>query len=153
MLVRPLTEEEKEKRGWRVEVNGEVVSGVSSARLVNEKMGIEITYGMRSEGFDGALIHEPGGGGSVIVPWFVKDKEVYIGLLEQNRPTLQDNRNVPRGFLDPGENHFQTATREFVEETGFVDLKDRVVEIPGPPINSNSTWFDTSRPGEGVKFY
>jgi len=157
-LIRPILDEEQEKRGWTVEVNGEVVPTVSEVRLFNEKMGLEVRYGMRAEGFDGLLDHEPGGGGSVIVPWVKIDGMLYVGMLHQNRPTqyvhpMEAVWNVPRGYLDPGETHIETATREFQEETGFTRPEGRIVELPGLPVNANSARFDTSREGEGVKFY
>jgi 8-oxo-dGTP pyrophosphatase MutT (NUDIX family) len=157
-LIRPISDEEQEKRGWTLEVNGEVIPVVHEVRLFNEKMGLESRYGMRAEGFDGLLDHEPGGGGSVIVPWVKIGGMLYVGMLHQNRPTqyvhpMDSVWNVPRGYLDPGETHLETTTREFREETESTRPEGRIVALPGLPINSNSARFDTSREGEGAKFY
>lgn len=80
---------------------------------------------------------------------------MYVGLVEQNRYNQGGNVwNAPRGFLDPGETHFDAAIRELSEETGYIPSPtNRVRYLDGNPLNPNSTFFDTSKKGEGVRFY
>lgn len=172
-LIRPISEEEQQKRGWKLEVNGAIAQNVSSARLFNEKMGIEFVYGMRAEGYDGIVTHEPGGGGSVLVPYVIFDNPrasqgmlpddiLWVGLLEQERKTQGGKvLNLPRGYLNPGETHFETALREFAEETGYTADVSRVQDLCGGYAqrgNPNSAYFDTSiymgdRSRDGVQYY
>lgn len=156
-LARPLKREEKERAGWRIFINGEdKTDEVLCLSLRQKKMGLELCYGMRAEGYDGLLIHEPGGGGSVLVPYVIYGSELYVGLLEEERKTMGGIvLNLPRGFLDPGESHFETAAREFQEEAGVSVEKNRIVDLKheGVPVNSNSAFFDTSMTGEGAHFY
>ncbi len=153
-LVRPMTAEEIAKRGWQLYLNGELVPDVASARLVQPKMGIELAYGMRPEGFDGPVITEPGGGGSVIVPFTERDGKLYIGMVEQKRP-LQGGvvLNVPRGFLRPDENHFQAANREATDETAYVAANLELFELFGDGVNPNNAFFNTNKKGMGVRFF
>jgi 8-oxo-dGTP pyrophosphatase MutT (NUDIX family) len=73
--------------------------------------------------------------------------------VEQNRP-LQNRHspvlNLPRGFLDPGETHFEAAQRETEEEIGQIG---QVFLLPGKPTNPNNTFFETWSEGEGIKWY
>lgn len=150
--VTPLTEEEQAKRGWKLTVNGTEVPGVSSAKLTQEKMNIVVEYGKTPEGYDGITIEEAGGGGSVIIPSVVIDGQLYIGVVEENRPKAGGKQfNVPRGFLDPGETHFAAAKRELAEESGYTPMEDRIQDIGGEPMNPNSTFFVTKGSDKGVK--
>lgn len=161
-LIRPLTREDEKKRGWRVELTigddnvADITSLTSGLRLYNEKMGIELRYGMRAEGYDGILFHEPGGGGSVLIPFVLHRGGLFIGLVEEPRRNMGGNvLDAPGGFLDPGETHFETATREFEEEAGVGAEVNKVIDL-GPyaePANSNRAIVDTSREGEGAHFY
>lgn len=90
-LIRALTPEEQEKRGWKVFVNGEEVPDAASVEIRNEKMGASSCYGMRVEGYDGIVWREPGGGGSVILPYTLWGGELYIGVVSQNR-SLQKSK-------------------------------------------------------------
>lgn len=152
------TQEAQIKRGWTLEVNGqEVKEPVTSARLVNKKMGVETTYGQRPEGYDGVVIKEPGGGGSVTIPYYIHEGQLYIGVVEEWRPTATDGEqkkilNVSRGYLNPGETHFETAVRELGEEAGYMPLHERVEELDGDPMNPNSSVFITGK-DKGVRMY
>ena len=142
-------------RGWKLFVNKKEIPDVESALLVNEKMGIEVPYGLTPAGYDCISIHTPGGGGSVIVPFSVHEGEVLIGMVFQNRFNQGGNVwNLPRGFLNPGETHIHAAKREFIEETGIDNEKFDfpVVHLNGP-LNPDSAWFQTDKEGEGVKFF
>lgn len=161
-IIRPLTAEEEKKRGWRVELTigdgniSDITALTSGLRLYNEKMGIEIRYGMRAEGYDGILFHEPSGGGSVLIPYVIHEGELYIGLVEERRKNMGGNvLDAPGGFIDPGETPFETATREFEEETGATADKNKVIDLNEyyEPANSNRAIVDTSRKGEGAHFY
>ncbi|MCH8315296.1 MAG: NUDIX hydrolase [Planctomycetes bacterium] len=116
-------------------------------------MGIDVQYGMRAEGYDGILIHEGGGGGAVPIPFVIWEKELWIGLLEEERKNMGGRvLDAPGGFLDPKQTHFETAVREFEEEVGVAQV--RISDVPlGEPANSNRAWFDTSDEEEGAHFY
>lgn len=134
-------------REWEVTVNREEITGeVHEAVFKNTKIGVQFTYGMRPEGYDGVVISERGGGGSVSIPW-MKDPDtgcIYIGLVQEKRSTLGSKTwNVPRGFLDLGEGHDQAATRELSEETGYVAFASRTTQLTDG-LNPNSAYFNTS---------
>lgn len=141
-------------RGWRIHLNGNTIATpASSVHMQHEKMGITLDYGY--EGYDRPVIKEAGGGGSVIIPYSIQpDGRLYIGVLKEKRDLMGGAVwNVPRGFMNPGEEHFQTAVREYAEETGHHVPDDRIRAIEGSPTNPNSAFFDTSGEDEGVKFY
>lgn len=147
------------KRGWFLEINGEKLdTPIEKARLVNPKMGVEVEYGQRQEGYDGFILKEPGGGGSVTIPYYHRNGELFIGVVAESRPTATDGKaeekvlNVPRGFMDPGQDHFQTAQKELSEETGYEPISKRIVSLPGEPMNPNSTFFVTGK-DKGVHMY
>lgn len=153
-LIKPIPEETQTKRGWTVEVNGKVVPDVSSVRLSHPRFG-ELNYGLTPGGYDGLSFHEVGGGGAVTVPYVIINEELYIGLVEQYRHNQGGKIwNLPRGFLDPGENHFGAAIRETKEETGFTfSVPKRLKELAAWPGNPNSAFFETPTKDEGVRFY
>ncbi len=150
--------EEQAKRGWKAEINGKEFEGpVESVRIYNPNMNVEVAYGKRPEGYDGPVLKEPGGGGAVTVPYYYEDGQLYVAMVEEVRPTCTDGipekvLNVPRGFLDPGQTHFETAKRELGEETGYEPLEKRIKELEGQPMNPNSTFFVTGK-GKGVHTY
>lgn len=152
--VSPIPEEERGRRGWVLEVNGEVVPDVRSASLTQTTMHVRLEYGKTPAGYDGLALEEPGGGGSVTIPFVEIDGEVYVGLAIENRP-FSGGRvpNVPRGFLDPGESHFEAATRELGEEMQYESVKKDVELLEGEPMNPNSTFFVTIGPDQGVRFF
>lgn len=139
-------------RGWEVSINGEDPSkNVDLLDITNERLGTSITYGQRSEGYDGVVIHERNGGGAVTAPYTVSDGELYVGVLREERQTMGGLVwNVPRGMLDLGETHEAGAAREYSEETGQRALK--LIELVRE-LNCNSAVFDTSRPGEGIRIF
>lgn len=141
------------KRGWRVRVNGQEVPDVTSLELHQEKMGVSLKYGQHPGGYDSFEIHEQGGGGAVTVPYAIVEGRLLIGVVAQNRPAAGGVvLELPRGFLDPGENHDEAALRETHEETGLDAVKSRLIKL-GSERNPNSTFFNTSKDGEGISFY
>ena len=70
-VMHEVPKEKQPNAGWQMIVNGDSWSEVSSATLRQEKMGIEITYGMRPEGYDGISIRELYGGGAVTIPYMI----------------------------------------------------------------------------------
>ncbi|MFA5935915.1 MAG: NUDIX domain-containing protein [Patescibacteria group bacterium] len=152
-LITPIPAEKQEKRGWAVTLNGQTVPEVSTLEISNAKFGV-VSYGNTPPGYDGWSFKEIGGGGSVIVPYVSIDGVLHIGVLEQARHNQGGKvLNVPRGFLAPGESHFQAARREFSEETGHDPRKIEVIPLPGEPMNCNSAFFETAEKGEGVRFF
>lgn len=144
-LLTPIPPEKQEKRGWQFQHQ------ISGFQLTNPRFGT-LSYGLTSAGYDGWIFEEAGGGGSVIVPYVKVKGQLFIGLVQQERFTMGGKVwNVPRGFLDPGETHFEAAKRESSEELGF-DLSQRFKELSGQPTNPNSAFFVTGE-GKGVRFY
>lgn len=142
--------------GWKLLVDGREMA----ARAVE----IVSKFGVLRWGFNGSYdtwgFEEPGGGGSVLVPYF-RDSHgnLWVGVVRQPRPYQSETPvlNLPRGFLKPGETHFETAAREGSEEVG-IDGEDRQFLLSGESGNPNSTFFVTVGTGDdgtpnGVRFY
>ena len=163
MFSKPIAEDKQGSRGWKLELNGEPVEEVTSLRLTNNSFGT-LEYGATPAGYDGWCFEEKGGGGSVIVPYFVLDEvdqdypaagrsQLYIGLVQQDRYTMGGLiTNLPRGFLAEDETHFEAARREGGEEFRF-NLADRFSELPGSPTNWNSAFAVTLGDDKGVRFF
>jgi len=142
--------------GWKLFVDGKEVAA-QAVELLSR-------FGLLRWGFNGAYdtwgFEEPGGGGSVLVPYFIDEHGMlWIGVVRQPRPFQSETPvlNLPRGFMEPGETHFQTGTREGSEEVG-VNGKERVFLLDGEGGNPNSTFFITVGKNEdgtskGVRFY
>lgn len=149
--IRPLTEEVK--RGWRIEIDDVTMEIPSSLEIIHEKLG-QLTYGKSPSGeYDQWAFHEVGGGGSVIIPFSIVGKELWVGVVIQPRPLQSESPvpNVPRGFMDPKESHFQAAASELAEEMGLVDFP--VVNLGGEGGNPNNTFFETWGEDEGIHFW
>lgn len=149
----PLTPEEQAKRGWELAINGETVEEVGSASISHPKMGIEVTYAKRPEGYDGVVIREPGG--AATIPYMIDaDGQIFVGVVKEYRPTMgeAETTNIPRGFSDLGESKAETAARELKEETGATMGAAAVLLAEG--LNPNSTFFDYSKSKDaGVSIY
>jgi len=142
--------------GWQLFVDGKEV-GARVVELLSE-------YALFRWGFNGVYdtlgIEEPGGGGAVLVPYFVDaDGMLWIGVVKQPRPYQSEEPvlNLPRGFMNPGETHFETAIREDSEEIGSGE-ESRITLLDGEGGNPNSTFFitvGTNADGslKGVRFY
>lgn len=164
-FISTIPDDKKEKRGWKIILETRSEAGVVSEheltsavglRIVHEKMGLVLSYGQTSLGYDGLAFHEPNGGGTVIVPYVFWHGELRVGRIIQKRP-LQDREkpisNLPRGFASPNEKPFAAAKREAAEETGIREDALTLFPLMGDPINPNNAFFDTAGPGEGVKFF
>lgn len=138
----------QERRGWQLEINGERYGGVlQRATLVNDHMGVSVTLAQRPEGYDAPVIVEPGGGGAVTAPFMLHPErgQIYLGIVEEDRKGQGGLvRNIPRGFLAPGETHEEGAVREIRQETGLDVLAKRLILLSSG-INPNSAFFDTSQ--------
>lgn len=145
-------------RGWNLEVtdtdgNATVIENVGKASLSNTRMGLELEYGLHPAGYDVWKFHEPNGGGAIAVPYAVIKDQLYVGLVDQNRPTAGGViSELPRGFSEPKEDHLTTVQREMGEETGLKAVMDRFTMV-GKEKNPNTAFFDTSAEGEGLRFY
>lgn len=142
--------------GWKLLVNGK--------ELMAEVVELVSKFGVFRWGFNGAYdtwgFEEPGGGGSVLVPYFRDEKGLlWVGVVKQPRPyqAAEPVFNLPRGFLDPGQSHFQAAVNEGTEELGLQESQ-RVFLLDGEPGNPNNTFFvtaGTTPEGElnGIRFW
>ena len=148
-VLKPLAE--GAKAGWKLFVDGQEVSA-KEMELVS-KFGT-VRWGATPLGYDQWGFEESGGGGSVLVPFAEVDGEPWVGLVEQRRDFQSDNPvlNLPRGFLDPGANHFTTAVQELEEEFSS-GAKARIFPLHGQPGNPNATFFFTRGEGLGVKYF
>ena len=152
-LIQKVPVEKNAKRGWKVEIDGKPVDQVEKISITHPNFG-ELAYGMTPGGYDGWAFRENGGGGAVIVPYCIIHEMLRVGLVEQQRHNQGGKvLNVPRGFLSPGETHFQAAAREFTEETSLSVAPNEIVALEGTPFNSNSAFFETVVEGDGVKCY
>jgi 8-oxo-dGTP pyrophosphatase MutT (NUDIX family) len=150
-LIRPLTPDERAGRKWTVRINGALQPDVTSAEISAPEFGT-VRYGMTPGGYDGWSFAEAGAGGSTIVPFCVDDGRLLIGTIREFRHNLGGEvANVPRGFIDAGETHLAAARRELAEETGL--HSDQVFELPGDPVNCNSSFFETPSRELGVRFF
>ncbi len=149
-LIRPIPLDLK--HDWRVTLNGQP-DVISEFVAVHAKLGA-LSWGLRPEGTVGWVWAEIGGGGVGTVPYFIMDSQLMIGMVQQDRATMAGGVawNIPRGFLEPGLTHFESAKRETEEELGVKELNGGLKALPGDPANSNSTFFDT-RGGDGFRFY
>ena len=152
-LISNIPAEKQAKRGWKVEIDGKPVGHVEKISITHPSFG-ELAYGLTPPGYDGWSFCEHGGGGAVIVPYCITRGRLFIGLVEQQRHNQGGKvLNVPRGFLSPGETHFQAAAREFTEETSLAVVPSSVTALSGVPLNPNSAFFETAGEGDGVKCY
>ena len=147
---------------WRLYINGKPVD-MSNVRHValKSQFGV-INFGADEKlGYNSVAFEETGRGGAIIVPFVCLNgrqvvrpdqphDSLLVGVIEQYR-NKQGGMvlNVPRGFVQEGEEHDETATRELVEETG---LQGRPFLLPGHPLNPNSAFFETGADG-GCKVY
>ncbi len=145
------------KRGWKLyrlrDGKEEEIQDVGeNVILRNERFG-QLTYGKSPSGpWDQWAFHENGGGGAVTIPYTIIGDKIYIGMMKQARPLQADDPvwNIPRGFLQ-ADDHKQTASAEFREETGVTNIE--VEEMQGDFVNPNSAFFQTSGANEGVGLY
>ncbi len=148
--VEVLSDEAAQKRGWTVEIEGEL-KDVRHIRLENPKVGV-LEYGNRPEGYDGWVFKENGGGGAITIPFARKDGQLLVGVILEDRKNMAGKQWCAiGGLVDPGESHFDAALREALEESG---LLMRPELLPGLPTNSNRLFFvaDPSA-DEGVHAY
>lgn len=121
-------------RGWKVFVRAGGVVEISS------KFGT-LKYGLRPEGYDGWAFYGIGGGGSVTIPYARNKGELFIGLVNENRPNISHDPVLCAigGFLDPKETHESAQRREASEEVGINTLKAR--KLTGVPTCPDRGFF------------
>jgi len=152
-LIKPIPLEKQGHGGWIIEINGKKIPNVQILKISNPEFG-QLTYGLTPGGWNGWSFHEIGGGGAIIIPFAKIDGELLVGLVFQNRPNQGGYVwNVPRGFLNPGEKHFQSAVRELEEELELMSPEKRMKKLPGEKVNPNSAFVETPDSEEGGRFY
>ncbi len=141
-----------QKGGWRVYINGRRVSA-KKVTLSHTRYG-RVEWGLRPEGFTSWAFREPGGGGSVNLPFAISPSgEVFVALLREQR---KNSGGKPHwwaigGAKENDETHLETATRETIEEAGLVS---KPLQLPGLPGNqSRLYWIANVDKDEGVHHY
>lgn len=148
---------------WQVFIDGQPVEHYAHL-AAQSKYGV-MNLGISPDLGQHITFQEPGGGGSVIIPFVIiqkqrvielkrlskqQDYQVYAGLIEQQRDRQGGLVwNVPRGYVEQGDNHDQTAVKELTEETG---LAGQPFLLPGQSLNPNSSYFETGK-DNGVLIY
>jgi len=148
---------------WRLYING-----IAIAMDNIQHIAIKSPWGLINVGLDPAVkrnsiaFRETGQGGAVIVPFilirngevveqFSLDCQVLVEVISQWRSKIGGLAwNVPRGFVDDNEEHPVTAHRELFEETEIAS--NNIIELPGEPVNPNSSFFETDLNG-GLRFF
>jgi hypothetical protein len=100
-------------------------------------------------GWDQWVFEEPGGGGSILLPYFIDENgNLLVGLAWEARP-FESRRsevlNAPRIFMDPHENHFKASTRLAHLETGYIPPEGRIHPLDSIGKNPNSSFFITNK--------
>ena len=119
---------------WQVFIDGQPVDHYSHL-AAKSKYGV-MNLGISPDLGQHITFQEPGGGGSVIIPFVIiqeqqivglkelnkkQDYQVYAGLIEQQRDRQGGLVwNVPRGYVNQGDSHSQAAVQELTEETGYL---------------------------------
>ncbi|NCU44274.1 NUDIX domain-containing protein [Candidatus Falkowbacteria bacterium] len=148
---------------WQVFIDGKLIENYSHL-AAKSKYGV-MNLGISPDLGQHITFQEPGGGGSVIIPFVLiqeqqivdlkklnkeQDYQVYAGLIEQQRDRQGGLVwNVPRGYVNQGDSHDQTAAKELIEETG---LSGQPFLLPGRSLNPNSSYFETGK-NNGVRIY
>jgi hypothetical protein len=137
---------------WKIILNGHSVAA-SEFAAVHPNFGA-LSWGVRPEGTVSWVWEEIGGGGVGIVPYVIMGGRLMIGISQRERAPMPGGLawNIPRGFLEPGLTHFESAEREMAEELGLNTMSAGLKELPGEEANCNSTFFDIHA-GGGVRFY
>lgn len=150
---------------WRLYIDGVAVV-MDNIRHI----AIKSPWGLISVGLDPVVnrnsiaFREAGQGGAVIVPFilirdgvvveqFSLDCQVLIEVINQWRSKIGGLVwSVPRGFVNDNNNegHLTAARRELFEEAEVVS--DNIIELPGEPVNPNSSFFETG-PSGGLRFF
>jgi ADP-ribose pyrophosphatase YjhB (NUDIX family) len=148
---------------WQIFIDGQPIEHYSHL-AAKSKYGV-MNLGISPDLGQHITFQEPGGGGSVIIPFVLiqeqqivglkelnkkQDYQVYAGLIEQQRDRQGGLVwNVPRGYVNQGDSHSQTAAKELTEETG---LSGQPFLLPGQSLNPNSSYFETGK-DNGVQIY
>jgi 8-oxo-dGTP pyrophosphatase MutT (NUDIX family) len=152
-VMKPIDEDTKV--GMRIFVDGKEIF---PKEIVVWKEGIQfqMVYGKDPAGYDGTVIHENLGGGSVVLPHTRIDGRLYVGVIEQGRGLQWPYTvfNAVAGMVKAGSTHYETAKKETDEERGKLasHLASVMVELPGVGGNPNSTWFETGK-REGIRSF
>lgn len=146
-------------KNWKLIIDGKARVVKKRLSLINEHFG-RLDYAESPLGFDTISFEEIGRGGSVIVPYFYHENELFIGLVEEDRPNMSGNGvdfrvfNLPRGLVERNETFFHAAKREFQEEMQILLKEDHfILKKLSKPLNPDSALFYSSMGKSGVEFF
>lgn len=150
-LIEPIPSEKQKGRNWIVKINNQEISDVNLLEIENPNYGI-VSYGLTKDGYDGWSFRDVGG--AVTIPFCFYNGKLFVGVIQQCRHNQGGYVwNVPRGFLNLGEDLHTTAQRELVEESGYSSEKHQIIQLPGESGNCNSAFFETPDESNAVAFY
>ncbi|NCU44522.1 hypothetical protein EOM71_02475 [Candidatus Falkowbacteria bacterium] len=149
---------------WRLYIDGVAVAMDNIRHIAIKSPWGLISFGMENEtGCNSVSFRETAEGGAVIIPFvlikdgvvveqFDRNCQILVEVVQQLRPKCGGLVwNVPRGFVDVGDKeHLSAAGRELMQEASIVGTK--IVELPGNPVNPNSSFFETGVNG-GLRFF
>lgn len=110
--------------GWRAtEINNQTVDFVNfKLHSVNKRMGVSIGTSLTAEGKDIFRVNEINGGGVVVVPYFVENGTLFVGIIKETRPNVSPDKeyiSVVRGFINPGDTPREAISHEIGQEMEF----------------------------------
>lgn len=152
-LFKSIPDEVAPDQRWTLSIDGEKLSLPPAQLCLSSPFGT-LLYGLGPAGYPTWSFQEVGSGGSVVIPYLLEERELFIGVVEQYRPNQGGVVfNLVRGFVEPGKDHIETARAELAEETGLINWDQRLVALDGPGLNPNSTFFVTLGAEAGVRYF
>ena len=127
---------------FTVEITKDILGDGRISMVVMKSPFGTLSYGWRPEGngFDGWIWEETGGGGAITLPYFYLGRQLFVGLIKENRLNMGGEALcILGGFIDLGESHKKAQAREAKEEADLETIKAK--KIPGLPMNSNRLYF------------
>lgn len=144
---------------WDLYVDGEPVAAqhvLLELRRPNKPFR-QIYFGqLGNEGnhYPGILYYEQDGGGTVVMPYVVRDNgEVLVDLARQHRQAMgpEPVLTAVGGYMKPNTQALENAQIEMGDEVGTSMLFGDVVPLPGKPSNPNRAFW-VAVGDEGIKY-